>query len=79
MSRNGARARNGGAQTVDRACLLLTEIARHGPPGARLIDLTRHSKLSRPTAHRILQSLSAAQLVHQDAPTRRALWSSRPS
>lgn len=43
MSRNGARARNGGAQTVDRACLLLTEIARHGPPGARLIDLTHRS------------------------------------
>jgi DNA-binding IclR family transcriptional regulator len=71
MSRNGARVRNGGAQTVDRACMLLSEIARHGPPGARLIDLTRHSRLSRPTVHRILQSLAAAQLVHQDRPTRR--------
>jgi DNA-binding IclR family transcriptional regulator len=71
MSRTEARARNGGAQTVDRACMLLAEIARHGPPGARLIDLTRHSKLSRPTVHRILQSLSAAQFVHQDLPTRR--------
>lgn len=71
MSRNGARARNGGAQTVDRACMLLTEIARHGPAGARLLDLTRHSKLSRPTVHRILQSLAAAQFVHQVAASRR--------
>ena len=71
MSRSGARVRNGGAQTVDRACMLLSEIARHGPPGARLIDLTRRSKLSRPTVHRILQSLAAAQFVHQDAATRR--------
>lgn len=67
-----AKVRNvAGAQTVDRACLLLNEIARHGPAGARLIDLTQRSKLSRPTVHRILQSLSAAQFVHQDAPTRR--------
>jgi DNA-binding IclR family transcriptional regulator len=67
-----AKIRNGGgAQTVDRACLLLNEIARHGPAGARLIDLTQRSKLSRPTVHRILQSLAAAQFVHQDATTRR--------
>jgi DNA-binding IclR family transcriptional regulator len=71
MSSNGARARNGGAQTVDRACMLLTEIACHGPAGARLLDLTRCSKLSRPTVHRILQSLAAAQFVHQDAASRR--------
>lgn len=72
MSRTAAKPRNGsGAQTVDRACMLLNEIARHGPTGARLIDLTQISKLSRPTVHRILQSLSAAQFVHQDTPTRR--------
>jgi DNA-binding IclR family transcriptional regulator len=72
MSATATRVRNiAGAQTVDRACLLLNEIARHGPAGARLIDLTRRSRLSRPTVHRILQSLSAAQFVQQDAPTRR--------
>ena len=72
MAPAGTKARNlAGAQTVDRACQLLNEIAHHGPAGARLIDLTQRSKLSRPTVHRILQSLSAAQLVHQDAPTRR--------
>ena len=72
MSRSVTKTRSGaGAQTVDRACMLLNEIARHGPSGARLIDLTQRSKLSRPTVHRILQSLSAAQFVRQDAPTRR--------
>lgn len=72
MNRAVTRTRTiAGAQTVDRACLLLAEIARCGPAGARLIDLTQRSKLSRPTVHRILQSLSAAQFVHQDPPTRR--------
>jgi DNA-binding IclR family transcriptional regulator len=72
MNRVSPKIRNiPGAQTVDRACMLLAEIARCGPAGARLIDLTQRSKLSRPTVHRILQSLSAAQFVHQDPPTRR--------
>lgn len=60
-----------GAQTVDRACGLLNEIARCGPSGARLIDLTERSRLSRPTVHRILQSLSAANFVRQDPKTRK--------
>ena len=60
-----------GAQTVDRACRLLTDIARHGTGGARLIDLTTSSGLSRPTVHRILQSLAAADFVLQDPATRR--------
>lgn len=60
-----------GAQTVDRACGLLTEIARHGRGGARLLDLTKTARLSRPTVHRILQSLAAAGFVRQDPETRR--------
>jgi DNA-binding IclR family transcriptional regulator len=60
-----------GAQTVDRACRLLTDIARHGAAGARLVDLTTRSKLSRPTVHRILQSLAAADFVRQDPSTKR--------
>lgn len=60
-----------GAQTVDRACALLAEIAKHGRFGARLIDLTKAAKLSRPTVHRILQSLAAARFVYQDPATRR--------
>ena len=72
MNRIITKTRNmPGAQTVDRACMLLAEIARCGREGARLVDLTQRSKLSRPTVHRILQSLAAARFVHQDPPTRR--------
>lgn len=72
MSRERTRPRSpGGAQTVDRACLLLADIARHGTAGARLTDLTNSARLSRPTVHRILQSLAAADLVRQDPATRR--------
>jgi DNA-binding IclR family transcriptional regulator len=71
MSRATSKVRAAGAQTVDRACRLLSEIARSDRQGARLIDLTQRSKLSRPTVHRILQSLSAARFVHQDPLTRR--------
>lgn len=72
MAHTPQRDRNyNGAQTVDRACLLLGEIARTGAPGARLVDLTQRSKLNRATVHRILQSLSAAQFVQQDRDSRR--------
>ena len=72
MGNEGPRARTvAGAQTVDRACMLLTEIAKHGRLGARLIDLTKATRLSRPTVHRILQSLSAARFARQDPATRR--------
>ena len=60
-----------GAQTVDRACTLLKEIARHGASGARLLDLTKNSGLCRPTVHRILQSLASPAFVRQDPATRR--------
>lgn len=69
---DGARPRSiAGAQTVDRACRVLNDIARHGTGGARLIDLTNSSNLSRPTVHRILQSLCAADLVRQEPRSRR--------
>ena len=72
MSRERTRPRSpGGAQTVDRACLLLADIARHGTAGARLTDLANSARLCRPTVHRILQSLAAADLVRQDPATRR--------
>lgn len=72
MRRERARPRSaGGAQTVDRACRLLGDIARQGVAGARLTDLTTSAGLSRPTVHRILQSLVAADFVRQDPATRR--------
>jgi DNA-binding IclR family transcriptional regulator len=55
--------RYAGAQTVDRACMLLKEIARHGAAGARLVDLTGASGLARPTVQRILQSLMAREFI----------------
>lgn len=60
-----------GAQTVDRACELLREIARTGARGIRLLDLCNATGLSRPTVHRILRSLQFAALVQQSTDTRR--------
>ncbi|MDB5851021.1 MAG: hypothetical protein JWP29_4773 [Rhodoferax sp.] len=60
-----------GAQTVDRACDLLREVARGGALGVRILDLCNSTGLSRPTAHRILRSLQAAGLVQQLAENRR--------
>lgn len=60
-----------GAQTVERACSLLQEIARAGGEGARILDLCSATGLSRPTAHRILRSLAGAGFVRQEERTRR--------
>lgn len=60
-----------GAQTVERACHLLKEIGRNSTAGVRLVDLTTALGLSRPTVHRILQSLVVADFVRQDAVTKR--------
>lgn len=59
-----------GAQTVLRACDLLTEIARHGEQGARLMDLAGALGLSRPTVHRLVQALASRGFVQQ-RPSRR--------
>jgi DNA-binding IclR family transcriptional regulator len=60
-----------GAQTVDRACELIREIARTGARGIRILDLCNATALSRPTVHRILRSLQQAGLVQQCADNRR--------
>jgi DNA-binding IclR family transcriptional regulator len=62
---------SGGAQTVDRACALLREMARTGRVGIRILDLCSATSLSRPTVHRILLSLMTAGLVQQFADNRR--------
>lgn len=54
-----------GAQAVDRAVLVLKLVARQGVEGARLSDLTIASGLSKPTVHRLLQSLLASGLIRQ--------------
>jgi DNA-binding IclR family transcriptional regulator len=44
---------------------LLKLVARHGPKGVRLNELTEQANLSRPTVHRLLQSLINGGLVRQ--------------
>ncbi len=62
--------RNGGSQVVERTCSVLRELARHGVQGARLIEVTTATGLSRPSAHRILASLVAERFVRR-TPSRR--------
>lgn len=64
-SNDADHATPNGAQAVDRAIALLKLVARHGSKGIRLKEITEHSKLSRPTAHRLLQSLVNAGLIRQ--------------
>jgi DNA-binding IclR family transcriptional regulator len=57
----------GKSQVVERTCMILRELGRHGPSGARLIDLTARTGLSRPTVHRILTTLVAELFVERTA------------
>lgn len=60
-----------GAQSIHRATVLLRAIASRGRAGSRLVDLARHAKLTRPTAHRILKCLMADSVVTQDRRSHR--------
>jgi DNA-binding IclR family transcriptional regulator len=62
-----------GTQLIARSALLLRLIANANHQGARLVDLTLHSGLERPTVRRILQGLIAEGLVRQQAGDRRYL------
>jgi DNA-binding IclR family transcriptional regulator len=62
-----------GSQAIERACAILKELARHGRSGARLLHLTEATRLSRPTAHRMLQSLIQEGFVTQHASRRYGL------
>lgn len=46
-------------------------IASRSRTGLRLVDIAQHTKLQRPTAHRILKCLMSEGLVKQDPKTRR--------
>ena len=59
--------------TIHRAAQLLRAIASRGRDGARLVDLTQHTRLQQPTARRILKSLIAEGIVMQQAESRRYL------
>jgi DNA-binding IclR family transcriptional regulator len=60
-----------GTQAIRRAGAILRAIARFGPGGARLIDLSRTVGLARPTTHRIVSGLIAEMMVVQNARTKR--------
>ncbi|WP_349283060.1 IclR family transcriptional regulator (plasmid) [Polaromonas hydrogenivorans] len=66
-------ARPPGTQLIARSALLLRLIANSNHQGARLVDLTLHSGLERPTVRRILQGLVAEGLVRQQANDHRYL------
>jgi DNA-binding IclR family transcriptional regulator len=58
-------------QSLDRAIALLQLLASGGNDGLRLVDLQQQSGLSKPTAHRILDTLRAHGFVEQVSATRR--------
>ncbi len=60
-----------GTQSIERALLLLREIAAHNRTGSRLLDLATRTSLQRPTVHRMLKCLSHEGMVQQDADTHR--------
>lgn len=50
---------------VERTCRILHELGRCGRGGARLVDLTNGTSLTRPAALRILRTLASEGLVEQ--------------
>ncbi|ORE90444.1 IclR family transcriptional regulator [Aurantimonas sp. 22II-16-19i] len=66
-----ATAESGGAQSVDRALMLLSLIGRHCDSGASLASIVEGSGLNRPTARRLVLALMRSRLVEQDPVTRR--------
>lgn len=60
-----------GAQSIQRAAVLLRAIAGHNRTGLRLVDLVDISGLEIPTAHRILKALVAENLIKQNLTNRR--------
>ena len=64
-------ARLSGTQSIERALLLMREIAAHNRTGSRLLDLASRTGLQRPTVHRMLKCLALEDMVQQDPDTHR--------
>ncbi|MBL0422704.1 IclR family transcriptional regulator [Ramlibacter sp. AW1] len=58
-------------QTLERALDLMRILAASGTDGCRLVDLQRASGLTKPTVHRILDTLKIQGVVEQQEDTRR--------
>ncbi len=61
----------GGVRAIARAFHALRILALGGDHGMRITDVVTYSGMSRPTAHRILQTLIAEGVAEQDPATRR--------
>ena len=60
-----------GTQSIERAASVMRVIAARNTTGLRLVDVSHHTKLERPTAHRILKCLMTEGMIRQDSGTRR--------
>jgi len=60
-----------GAQSLERAILILRVVGHHNRSGVRLTDVAAATSLPQPTTHRILSSLAAKGLVAQDKESKR--------
>ena len=60
-----------GTQSIERAASVMRVIAARNTTGLRLVDVSHHTKLERPTAHRILKCLMTDGMIGQDSGTRR--------
>lgn len=60
-----------GTQSIERALLLMREIAAHNRTGSRLLDLATRTGLQRPTVHRMLKCLAHEGMVQQDSDSHR--------
>lgn len=60
-----------GTQSIERALLLMREIAAHNRTGSRLLDLASRTGLQRPTVHRMLKCLTFENMVQQDPDSHR--------
>jgi DNA-binding IclR family transcriptional regulator len=62
-----------GTQAIRRATQLLRVVAKAGADGVSLAEITRHEKLARSTAHRILKCLAEEGLLEPSSNGRRYL------
>lgn len=60
-----------GAQSIERALMLMQLVGSAGPDGVRLADLITRSGLMKPTARRLLLALMRGGMVEQDEVSRR--------
>ena len=68
---NDQPSRLSGTQSIERALILMREIAAHNRTGTRLLDLASRTGLQRPTVHRMLKCLTLENMVQQDPESHR--------